>query len=641
MKKLNNSGFLLAETLITTCIIAVLATSLYVYVSKTADNYEKRDNYDNIVDIYTLNNYKLYFESYVKPSTDYNLTNVNFKPDRDKCTEEISSWDMDFMTRFFNSSSNYPTSLIICNGNFKNYIEEKMNEETDANYALKKHISEGFREYIRLLPISDLDSDEYLIIASFKGSQGRKESFASLKTKLPSESNDSDNSDTDDNTEIDDSSDTSGANEPVLARGLIPVVYDNTSENWEVADTTKEWYNYDKQWWANAVTTSEASYRTAPAGTEIPMDSINSMWVWIPRYKYRIPSSIGVGTSSPPEIDVVFESGTETTGSTLSSCPITSTNCYYTHPAFRDGSKVYKSTAYDQGGWNRELEGIWVGKFETGGSTAMPIIKPNIRSAIHLNLMKQFDTSLKFAGGTRNESTGTITFVGNSTYGLTSSTDTHMMKNTEWGAVAYLSQSKYGKMGNPNYSGVNKEIYINNSQNMYTGRSGGSSNATYTSYGSYSYDDKACTNNTCAGNVTTNAGQGASTTGNIYGIYDMSGGAYDRVMANLVRPGFSSVGSSGFPLHGTLPGGNNGSKYYDKYSESNSTNAASSNSIKGDATYETIGWYSDYNSFMNTSNPWIIRGADYNDNTSAGIFNSLRDHGDESYYISWRTVLIP
>ena len=51
MKKLNNSGFLLAETLITTCIIAVLATSLYVYVSKTADNYEKRDNYDNIVDI--------------------------------------------------------------------------------------------------------------------------------------------------------------------------------------------------------------------------------------------------------------------------------------------------------------------------------------------------------------------------------------------------------------------------------------------------------------------------------------------------------------------------------------------------------------------------------------------------------------
>ena len=428
-------------------------------------------------------------------------------------------------------------------------------------------------------------------------------------------------------------------NEPVLAEGMIPVVYDGTSGNWEVANTSSEWYNYSKQMWANAVTTSEESYRTASAGTEIPMSAINSMWVWIPRYKYRIPSDIGSSSAvtEPPEIDVIFESGTETTGESLANCPITSTSCYYTHPAFRDGSKVYKSTAYDQGGWDRELEGIWVGKFETGGSTAMPIIKPNIRSAIHLNLMKQFDTSLEFAGGTRNESTGTITFVGNSTYGLTSSTDTHMMKNTEWGAVSYLSQSKYGKMGNLNYSGANKEIYINNSQNMHTGRSGGSSSATYTSYGSYSYDDKACTSNTCTGNVTTNAGQGASTTGNIYGIYDMSGGAYDRVMANYNN----SVGSSGFPIQGILPGGNNGSKYYEKYTGTSSNTSTSSNSIKGDATYETSGWYSTTSSFMNTSNPWIIRGADYNDETSAGIFHSLRDHGDEDYYTSWRTVLIP
>jgi hypothetical protein len=38
------------------------------------------------------------------------------------------------------------------------------------------------------------------------------------------------------------------------------------------------------------------------------------------------------------------------------------------------------------------------------------------------------------------------------TYGFdtqgTSSMDTHMLKNTEWGIVAMLSQSKYGKYGN-------------------------------------------------------------------------------------------------------------------------------------------------------------------------------------------------
>ena len=233
--------------------------------------------------------------------------------------------------------------------------------------------------------------------------------------------------------------DNSGANAPKLADGMIPVVYDETSGNWEVADKFEEWYNYDKQWWANAVTIRDcqkqgdinqdgvidqtdmniisqhevglecgnfdycdeevmlergditgdgvadsedvlwigraiegletpyplcnpkepmnrADYENAEAGTPISMEDINSMWVWIPRYKYRIPSSIGVGTSTPPQIDVVFESGTNTTGSTLSSCSITSTSCYYTHPAFRDGSSVYKTTAYDQGGWDEELE---------------------------------------------------------------------------------------------------------------------------------------------------------------------------------------------------------------------------------------------------------------------------------------------
>ena len=95
--------------------------------------------------------------------------------------------------------------------------------------------------------------------------------------------------------------DNSGANEPELAEGMIPVVYDGTKDIWMVADTEKGWYNYGDQVWANAVTTSSSTYRTASPGTTIPMSSINSMWVWIPRYKYRIPSSLGAATSTPPE----------------------------------------------------------------------------------------------------------------------------------------------------------------------------------------------------------------------------------------------------------------------------------------------------------------------------------------------------
>ena len=49
----------------------------------------------------------------------------------------------------------------------------------------------------------------------------------------------------------------------------------------------------------------------------------------------------------------------------------------------------------------------------------------------------------------------------NNVFGIKSSiTDTHMMKNSEWGAVAYLSQSKYGKYGNLDYEGREKEVYM-------------------------------------------------------------------------------------------------------------------------------------------------------------------------------------
>ena len=69
-----------------------------------------------------------------------------------------------------------------------------------------------------------------------------------------------------------------------------------------------------------------------------------------------------------------------------------------------------------------------------------------------------------------------------------------MMKNSEWGAAAYLSHSKYG---------VNREVYTNNAESYFTGRSGGNVggstpiNKTYTDqtstekynyYGYYTWD---------------------------------------------------------------------------------------------------------------------------------------------------------
>ena len=41
-----------------------------------------------------------------------------------------------------------------------------------------------------------------------------------------------------------------------------------------------------------------------------------------------------------------------------------------------------------------------------------------------------------------------------------------MMKNMEWGAVAYLSHSKYGKYGNSMYEGSNKKYIKINQVNI-------------------------------------------------------------------------------------------------------------------------------------------------------------------------------
>ena len=151
------------------------------------------------------------------------------------------------------------------------------------------------------------------------------------------------------------------------------------------------------------------------------------------------------------------------------------------------------------------------------------------------------------------------------TYGINNA-DSHMIKNMEWGAVAYLKQSKYG-LGTT-------DIAVNTNSSYYTG--GGTSDA-----------------------YKTNVAQ--STTGNIYGVYDMSGGAWEYAMGNyndtIRNAGFSSMPAA---------------KYYDKYT--------SSTGKTGDATTETSGWYGDSAGFLDSGIPWFSRGGFYGYGTNVGVF---------------------
>ena len=210
------------------------------------------------------------------------------------------------------------------------------------------------------------------------------------------------------------------------------------------------------------------------------------------------------------------------------------------------------------------------------------------------------------------------------------------MNNSEWGAVAYLTSSRYGKY---------REIAPNN---YYNGEAmtGCGVNYGYDSYyggpvleyGTHcSPTDYDCALNfyqssTCIVQYGKHSLYSQSTTGNISGVFDMSGGVYEYVMANYSKIIASSgIGQDKFNLKGS---------YLNIYDDNSET--------LGDAFYETAGWYSDsLNSEFSASNPWYVRGGSYTQLTEqknpigVGIFSVANASGTGVSDRGFRMTLIP
>ncbi len=406
-----------------------------------------------------------------------------------------------------------------------------------------------------------------------------------------------------------------------LYQGLIPVTY-NSSGDVVVADTNTKWYDYSNHEWANAVLINcadstikskyfndDMSLKSSVVGKTISMDEILQMYVYIPRYRYKLFNANN-GTSEEQAVDIIFEKvGTEKSNGTKN-------GEWLTHPAFTFG--------------NTELPGIWVGKFEASGTTDSYQIKPNQKSLTNINLATMFSTSRS-------------TILNASKYGLNNNVDTHMMKNMEWGAIAFLTNSIYGRYNDATTciaSGC--EVWINNI-NTYT-------------QGQYGPSITGCAGTSVSAGVSSSQtvcasgydwktkGVNASTTGNQYGIYDMSGGAWEYVMGvQKDSSGNVQVGSSGFSTS-SLPG----SKYYDLYDYQAKDGVGYTRYHLGDATREVLkntssqgdnAWWSDYSYNIYSSDPWMDRGGDYSAGSLAGVFNFSCSWAGGSAYASFRSVL--
>ena len=342
-------------------------------------------------------------------------------------------------------------------------------------------------------------------------------------------------------------------------------------------------------------TTTKAKYinddGSFKSGTSVSISDVLQMYVWIPRYKYKLFNVSGA-TTSAQMIEIEFEN------STTSKSSGSLNGEWLTHPAFTFG--------------DTELNGIWVGKFESSNTTSDVKIVPNVSNLRNINVSSMFNASRAIES--------------NSKYGLSSlEVDTHMMRNMEWGAVAYLTNSKYGRYeatGSCIASGC--EVWINNNSNFTTGCAGSSVSASSAS---------SCNQ------WNTSTGINASTTGNIYGIYDMSGGAWEYVMGNMV-----DENGAFYPSYSELTQPE--SKYYDSYTYETSYNDYSRGHL-GDATKEVIAnsssgysWNDDYVRFVTSSYPWFGRGGLFSVGTNAGVFYFDRYNGSSAdSNRSWRVVL--
>ena len=346
-------------------------------------------------------------------------------------------------------------------------------------------------------------------------------------------------------------------NAPELKVGMIPITYDETKSTWVVADksnTDKSWYDYDNKKWANICTvdSTHSSYRNATVGTEIPVTDMTTMFVWIPRYAYSIVEGYRDSNCVSPKIEVKFLVGNtnrdkdnseeyKTDYTPTEDMTITP---WIVHPGFTFG--------------NNQLTGFWMAKFEASGTkivdgeevkvgnhtvstvgetstatlidaeTTTPVeVLPNVISWRNLTIGESEYRCIQMSDNT-------------TVYGW-SNANTHLIKNSEWGAVAYLCYSKYGVVPSKNGAGRSGAgVWYD----LYTGA--GPKNGTTNDEGTYSYLDNETTQ---AYNKT--KGKLASTTGNVYGVYDMSGGAWERVAAyldngnnNLNKYGKSSSNSS-------------------------------------------------------------------------------------------------
>ncbi len=376
-----------------------------------------------------------------------------------------------------------------------------------------------------------------------------------------------------------------GVNSPKLSQGMIPIKYDEAKNNWVICSTNdQDWYEYINQSegvdttskWANVmlsdgnykltfentITREGNSYKEFAVypGMEVTEEELGSMFVWIPRYAYSITDGYQSNIAGNIEIKFLKDSTDVASDGTNNWDNTSGEGNWNVHPAFTFGEK--------------DLTGLWVAKFESSNNGQSKIaVAPNVNSWRNQEPDTIFTTCLNMNDENNAEY-----------YGISADDniiDPHLIKNTEWGAVSYLTYSSYGR----NMNEVERNI-------------------------SYTTGEGDYINN-----------QEQSTTGNVTGIYDMSAGSWEYTAAYIDN----DIAKSSTRAESLISAEE---KYKDVYSIG-ATDSAANNYIQtaevyGDAIYEvsssTTAWLGDFMIFPSTTFPFFRRSSDRTYQEESGIF---------------------
>ena len=302
-------------------------------------------------------------------------------------------------------------------------------------------------------------------------------------------------------------------NSPKVTTGMIPIKHNGT--DWVVCSKEDpEWYSYDDtKKWAN-IMLSDGKYKEGKVqeGQVVKENELGSMYVWIPRYAYRI--------AGEKNIEVNFLKGNTNRDKNGKE--------YTTNESLDTKTTAIVHPAFSLGGG--QLSGIWVAKFEVSGTnkdgqavgngndssgyeqyapdeTTIAKSLPNKISWRYTTIGESQKRSMDIAGSQKEK------------YGLNYA-NSHLIKNSEWGAIAYLCYSQYGSV--PKINGAGSLAQNGYWYDMYTGQ--GPKSVTDENW--YNRIDDTHNYNTQNGIL-------ASTTGNVTGVYDMNGGAWERVAGYL------------------------------------------------------------------------------------------------------------